>query len=65
MSKHNDNFNNLKPTSYCNGKVGYDKKGAMTAKNKRWGDDHVKLRIYNCNMCNRWHLTSVPHASEI
>lgn len=41
----------------CRGKICYDKKGAITAKNKRWNDDHVPLRIYDCPDCNGWHLT--------
>lgn len=43
---------------YCTeGKVMYDKKGAVTAKNFRLKKDHVKLRVYNCPVCNHWHLT--------
>lgn len=43
---------------YCiEGKVIYDKKGAVSAKNSRWKRDHVKLRIYHCPTCNKWHLT--------
>lgn len=40
------------------GKPSYDKKTAITAKNKRWNDSRVKLRIYHCEKCNYWHLTS-------
>jgi len=43
---------------YCNGKPVYDKKSAVTARNKRWKEDHIKLRIYPCFQCNGWHLTS-------
>lgn len=43
---------------YCNGKPSYDKKGALTAKNKRMQQDHVKLRVYQCDKCDYWHLTS-------
>ena len=42
----------------CNGKVVYDKRGALTAKNRRWNEGHVKLRIYECPNNNHWHLTS-------
>lgn len=42
----------------CRGKVIYDKKGATTAKNKRFHDDHIALRIYPCEVGNHWHLTS-------
>lgn len=44
---------------YCStsGKVQYDKKTAQTAANKRYADDHVELRIYQCPSCNWWHLT--------
>ena len=39
----------------CFGKRAYDKKGAITASNKRFHEDHVRLRIYPCN--GHWHLT--------
>lgn len=42
----------------CSGKVAYDKKGAQSAKNLRYKQDHVQLRIYSCPKCNMWHLTS-------
>lgn len=42
---------------YCNGKATYDKKGATTAKNKRWKEERLELRIYPCPDCNMWHLT--------
>lgn len=51
------NLGTKQPAKYCNGKVIYDKKGAITAKNKRWKDDRVKLRIYPCH--NHWHLTKL------
>lgn len=47
----------LTPIRYCKGKPMYDKKTARTAVNKRFKDDHVRLRIYHCNRCNFWHLT--------
>ena len=40
------------------GKVKFDKKNAQTAKNKRYNEDHVGLRIYPCPFCDGWHLTS-------
>lgn len=43
---------------YCKGKVRYDKKGAITAKNRRYAEDHVELREYACPKCGGWHLTS-------
>jgi hypothetical protein len=46
------------PVKYCMGKVIYDKKGALTVKNKRFEEDHVPLRIYPCPVCHGWHLTS-------
>lgn len=46
------------PIRRCNGKVCYDKRGARTAANDRYDEDHVKLRIYPCPRCNSWHLTS-------
>lgn len=50
----------------CNGKMVYDKRGAITAKNRRWEEDHVPLRIYECPGNGHWHLTSVdPYRDEI
>jgi len=50
---------NREKREYCaNGKVSYDKKAAQTAKNRRWNEEHVELRIYQCPECNLWHLTS-------
>lgn len=48
------------PKEYCatSGKVCYSKKDAATAANKRFEQDHEKLRIYPCNYCSHWHLTS-------
>lgn len=45
--------------AYCpeQGKNIYDKRGAETVRNKRWKDDHVKLRVYYCRDCNGWHVT--------
>lgn len=45
------------PAKYCGKKVKYDKKGAVTAKNRRWDEDHIELRIYECDICGGWHLT--------
>ena len=42
---------------YCNGKKIYDKKGAVSAGNKRFGEDHTRLRIYECEYGCHWHLT--------
>jgi len=47
----------LVPVKYCDGKICYDKRGAVTASNKRMEDDHMKLRIYHCPWCDQWHLT--------
>jgi hypothetical protein len=46
------------PVSYCGKKVRYDKKGAVSAKNLRYEQSHVKLRIYEHAECGGWHLTS-------
>ena len=43
---------------YCRDKVIYTKREALEAKNRRWREDRVPLRIYPCNWCNGWHLTS-------
>lgn len=54
---------NLPDPRRCHGKVCYDKKSAMTAKNHRWERDHVELRVYPCG--DHWHLTSLsPHMDE-
>lgn len=44
---------------YCrySGKVRFDKRGAVTAKNARYKQAHVKLRVYVCPDCGGWHLT--------
>lgn len=49
---------NRKPLEYCGDKPSYSKKEANTAKNHRYRQDHIRLRIYNCPNCNKWHLTS-------
>lgn len=43
---------------YCMGKKKYRKRDAETARNlqMRMGSD--PLRIYQCNTCGFWHLTS-------
>lgn len=38
-------------------KICFDKRGAQTAANARFKQDHEKLRIYACP-CGSWHLTS-------
>ena len=40
---------------YCKDKPCYDKKAAISVINKRWKDDHVKLRAYQCH--DHWHIT--------
>ena len=50
--------NNTLNNDFCNGKKCYDKKTAQTAKNLRFKESHIKLRIYQCPECNQWHLTS-------
>ena len=47
---------NVRYSDRCN-KMAYDKKGAISAKNKRYKEDHIKLREYHCGKCNAWHLT--------
>ncbi|MGH7249693.1 MAG: hypothetical protein ACREGC_01850 [Minisyncoccia bacterium] len=42
---------------YQQGKVCYDKRGAISAKNLRYKRDRVELRIYWCEYCNFFHLT--------
>lgn len=36
----------------------YDKRGAVTAANRRRHEDRVRLRVYPCPDCGAWHLTS-------
>lgn len=45
----------LKEEDSCQGKKAYDKRGAISAANKRWEEDHIRLRIYQHH--NHWHLT--------
>lgn len=51
------------PARYCSesGKVMYDKRGAQTAANLRYDQDHIHLRIYPCQFCGSWHLTKKPY----
>lgn len=48
------------PVQFCptSGKTMFDKKGATTAANYRYQEDHTALRIYPCPFCRAWHLTS-------
>lgn len=53
----------LDTNKMCKAKKSYeDKKTALTAKNWREKHDHdIKpgsLRIYNCPICKKWHMTS-------
>jgi len=43
---------------FATGKTVFDKRGAQTAMNKRFEEEHVRLRIYECPNCKGWHLTS-------
>lgn len=49
----------LPPQSYCEktGKCCFDKRGAITASNARFEEDHTRLRVYPCPECGHWHLT--------
>lgn len=49
----------------CEGKMRYDKKGALTAKNMRMREDGVWLRVYYHDKCNGWHLTHTKHFNDI
>lgn len=46
------------------GKPCYDKKSAASARNHRFKQDHVQLRIYQCPFCNLWHLTKQPRSER-
>lgn len=41
----------------CGGKIIYDKRGAITAKNLAFKRGLNRLRIYECDLCDGWHLT--------
>jgi len=42
---------------YCNGKMCYDKRGALTVKNEIRKERGIELRAYQCPDCNGWHLS--------
>lgn len=42
----------------CNGKMSYDKKGAVTVKNNQMKLYHIPLRVYLCHQGDHWHVTS-------
>ena len=49
------------------GKKSYNKKDALSAINRRYKskydnpkDKNKSLRVYQCEICNLWHLTSMP-----
>lgn len=50
-------FNPIKKCWKMN-KQSYDKRGAQTVKNQRERNSGTSLRIYECEFCNHWHLTS-------
>lgn len=54
MMYQSDNFDHY--SEIC-GKKAYDKKGAITARNIRYKQDHILLRIYPCK--EHWHLTKL------
>lgn len=43
---------------HVTGKTMFDKRGAQTARNRRFEEARVELRIYQCHYCKGWHLTS-------
>ena len=49
----------MKNTCIKSGKIMYDKKGAMTLKNTSMKRHHIKMSIYNCPFCNKWHLATI------
>lgn len=63
QNAHESDFKNREfdyfgaPHLKCNGKPCYRKKVAESVKNKRWKQDRVDLRLYQCKHCNYWHLT--------
>jgi hypothetical protein len=45
------------PIKKCRGKFCFTKKSAETTKNKLFKIKGHVVRIYQCNLCNYWHLT--------
>lgn len=41
----------------CGTKYKYDKRGAITVRNQKLKEG-VALRVYECNRCGMWHVTS-------
>jgi hypothetical protein len=52
---YNENFQ--VPRKKCFGKQCYSKKLAETLRNEKWEEESTELRIYQCPICNSWHLT--------
>ena len=55
------NYNDSKPSmrrcTAC-GKICYSKKMCETVANKDWKERGIELRVYQCQFCNYFHLTS-------
>jgi hypothetical protein len=49
----------------CEGKMKYDKKGAVTAKNHAMNERGVWVRVYYHEVCNGWHLTHTKHYNDV
>lgn len=52
------------PVEFCDGKVIYDKKTAITARNLRMKESHQELRVYECEKGDHWHLTKQMRRSN-
>ena len=49
----------MKNISCPSGKVVYDKRGATTMANLTMKLHRIKMRAYECNMGNHWHLATI------
>ena len=41
----------------CSGKRSYTKRGALSVCKKRYKENHVELRVYECDKGDHWHVT--------
>lgn len=53
----NKAINILAHRCWYNKKICYDKRGAISEKNRRYKQVKLELRAYWCDRCNFWHLT--------
>lgn len=54
------NYNDSRPPIHrctVSGKICYSKKICETTANRKWKEDGIELRVYQCPDCNFFHLT--------